>query len=564
MQIQRGCRRWFSIISNVRNPAELHYGRLTYTYDEHLERYPRMAQAYLARRRVTKKEVPPKILALAHPAPELAHELGLQRLSVELETETLLKVPLTTLSSSYFIGRFAEKHLKALLDEYAGKVLLCGRTPRLDRMAQYRELRARAVEWYRVFFFGEEPTELEREIEAKYLTEKQQKFMRFTRHRDNGLYKCKWTDSNQRCLEQYKNWQVRPLNEYPDFRPLFRPLDTAQKLEAQKALLELDGAGALERLRFWALTQAEYAAGSKANLKWVLQVNLVRLVHWCNSMEFLRVMRVPPDFQIELAVFHFHAWLLRDRLRQEDSFTSQYLVQLIDFTLRNYTMEKVGVLSIKKKNEFLKNVSQMMKLNLNVLSYHFGEAGPSDKYQRIDALVWSTVFLEKVERYSDEVYMFSEYAVRMHQFVRELPLRHLMQGMVEFDAAVGDYDFVSKIQRVNPPLSREEFEREFASDSKDKRYYYSHGLPNVVMPMQDDRANVKPRQIRKSTFVFRLLRLLRKYQTLENYDYYNEVDRQSQDRQHQKKTGWASEDHRLFAIGREFQAVQNIKRGIKK
>jgi hypothetical protein len=46
------------------------------------------------------------------------------------------------------------------------------------------------------------------------------------------------------------------------------------------------------------------------------------------------------------------------------------------------------------------------------------------------------------------------------------------------------------------------------------------------MPMLDERANVKPSQIRKSNFLFRLLRIIRKYEKLDNYDYYNEVERQ--------------------------------------
>jgi hypothetical protein len=82
-------------------------------------------------------------------------------------------------------------------------VLICGRTPPLASLPKYQQIRDKVVELYRVFFFGEQITQFEREVELKYLMDKQIKFMKYVNHRDNLLYRCKWTDSNQRCLEQY-------------------------------------------------------------------------------------------------------------------------------------------------------------------------------------------------------------------------------------------------------------------------------------------------------------------------------------------------------------------------
>ena len=42
--------------------------------------------------------------------------------------------------------------------------------------------------------------------------------------------------------------------------------------------------------------------------------------------------------------------------------------------------------------------------NLHFYGYKETKADP---YKQIDALVWSIIFLEKVERYSDEVYRMS-------------------------------------------------------------------------------------------------------------------------------------------------------------
>jgi hypothetical protein len=40
----------------------------------------------------------------------------------------------------------------------------------------------------------------------------------------------------------------------------------------------------------------------------------------------------------------------------------------------------------------------------------------------------------------------------------------LFNGLIEFDAYLVDPKYKQKIQAINPPLSKEEFEKEFDSD----------------------------------------------------------------------------------------------------
>lgn len=166
-------------------------------------------------------------------------------------------------------------------------------------------------------------------------------------------------------------------------------------------------------------------------------------MHWCNSMEFQRLMRIPPDFQIELAVIHFHGWLLINRLKQENTTPAAHMIKRMKFVLNNLTLERIGKLSIKKKNDFQKNVTEAMKLNVILLDYHFNKSPLSkdNPYVKIDGLVWSTVFLEKVERYGEEVYLFGEYAVKTYQMLKEMPIEQLNNCIVDFDAYVADYNY---------------------------------------------------------------------------------------------------------------------------
>lgn len=179
-------------------------------------------------------------------------------------------------------------------------------------------------------------------------------------------------------------------------------------------------------------------------------------------MEFLRLMRIPPDFQVELAVIHFHGWLFSNFLKRWDTPAANHMIKRIKYSLNVITTDRIGRLSIKKKNDFQKNVSSALKLNLTIFDYHFNKSPLSkdDPYVKIDALIWSTVFLEKVERYGDEVYLFSDYAVKSYKMLQEASYEDWMTCMIEFDAYIADYNFKEKVQAINPPLPKEEYEAE--------------------------------------------------------------------------------------------------------
>lgn len=74
-------------------------------------------------------------------------------------------------------------------------------------------------------------------------------------------------------------------------------------------------------------------------------------------------------------------------------------------------MERIGKIHLKKKNDFIKDVNHFMIHNRNALTKHFKSTYKHNPYEKIDALIWSTIFFEKVHRYSDEVYLMSEYLI---------------------------------------------------------------------------------------------------------------------------------------------------------
>ncbi len=59
------------------------------------------------------------------------------------------------------------------MDEYCAKVLISGRVPPMDKQAEYNEVKRQVLELYKTFFYGDEPSDFEKEIEFRYLALKQ-------------------------------------------------------------------------------------------------------------------------------------------------------------------------------------------------------------------------------------------------------------------------------------------------------------------------------------------------------------------------------------------------------
>jgi len=67
-------------------------------------------------------------------------------------------------------------------------------------------------------------------------------------------------------------------------------------------------------------------------------------------------------------------------------------------------MEKeVSKIHLRKKNEFVKDVDNYMRISTSYLEYHFNRNPKTiaNNYYKLDALVWSIIFFEKLPRYSE-------------------------------------------------------------------------------------------------------------------------------------------------------------------
>ena len=93
---------------------------------------------------------------------------------------------------------------------------------------------------------------------------------------------------------------------------------------------------------------------------------------------------------------------------------------------------------------------------------------------KLDALVWSFVFFEKVPRYSDEVYFIADYIDKHVKILKKISIEKIENGEFEFDIYRSEIDFKEKLIKLNGYLTPEEFAEEEKSERKIKKYHYNY------------------------------------------------------------------------------------------
>lgn len=90
---------------------------------------------------------------------------------------------------------------------------------------------------------------------------------------------------------------------------------------------------------------------------------------------------------------------------------------------------------MRKKGVLAKTLSSKIQLSTLLMDLHFNKSVQTSQnpYLSIDAFVWSLILCEKIDRYNDKVYQFSEYIVQNYWHMKRHNLSDLMEGIAEFD-----------------------------------------------------------------------------------------------------------------------------------
>jgi len=136
----------------------------------------------------------------------------------------------------------------------------------------------------------------------------------------------------------------------------------------------------------------------------------------------------------------------------------------------------------------------------------------------------------------------SEYLLQHYEYVKSLSYEEIIDGRIAWDAYRVPLDYKSRVLRVNPQLSKEEFDAELMSPEPIKKFFYTYeGEPGEKMPIDievDKKINRRVQYIKK-----KLVEVRNKYTTIDTFDYFAEREADEEDRvKREKKYVWKSKD----------------------
>lgn len=521
-------KRPFTIYSNQHIKAIVKQDNKQYVYDGYLNVYSELTRAYLAKRFTTKPEVWPKAYIIDE-TPKMASSLETQQLpfmKYMLSTDQMGRQrDMKDITPQFVMSSLLEPDHKEFLDQVCAKTVLNGDQVQMGQQMVEDLNRKKLVGLHRTFFFGDELSGFDRMVEFSYLNEKNDKLGRYHQSNKNARYKCQMLYSDLRRLNGIHNNILRDLEYYDDLRQIYEPLDNEDIRQNYLESMKLDENKKFDFFGLMTKMMLNKAFGENINRysRWAGSVFL-RILDHIRSIEFTHLLNLPTDFHIEYSILNLHIWMILRRLEKIPGRQSELMRRCLQDAFQAYSKMEVNKIHLKKKNDFVKDLNYFAELNRQNYERHFyrNQKTRENNYYKIDSLVWSTIFYEKVERYSDSVYMVSEYFVKHFKYLNSLSLEDIERGQLDFDVYRNSLDFKEKIQAINPPLSEEEFEAELNNSNLIKKFFYNYDDPELVMPIDEERKQLINHRF--DNVKLSVYKSLKKFETPDTYDYFNEKE----------------------------------------
>ena len=223
-----------------------------------------------------------------------------------------------------------------------------------------------------LFYFGENRTRLEREIEQVYLSAKQYKFRRAEKEKEMGkqfIEEVKWTERDQRILEEKINWQpTNPTLTDLNFRTYFEPLEYPKRVDYFLKFEKLDREwGWFEDWKFRYFTARFYDPKKSEYYDWVQEKLLIRIMNHLRSTEFTSILNIPHDYMIQAQIVQVHFWIVMNRLKRIGTREALILARRMEITLEMEIVRSSQSVNLKKSNVLTSTLERMLTMNSNIL-----------------------------------------------------------------------------------------------------------------------------------------------------------------------------------------------------
>lgn len=215
------------------------------------------------------------------------------------------------------------------------------------------------------------------------------------------------------------------------------------------------------------------------------------ITEYIKSIEFNHILDIPPDFHIELLILNMHVWLIFDRLKDfsEDKGTIDSFKNTLEGKFDEHNEEILLKIHMGRKNDLILDTKDYLKNMRKLFDYHFrlNLFTSVNPILKIDALVWSTVFLEKNDRYDDRIYLISSYLLETRNSLKRCSFEDIKQMKFAFNPFIVPVNYKQLIEKENPKLSPEEMKSAIEeSVPQNRKFRYDYKGKEGLIPKPDD------------------------------------------------------------------------------
>jgi len=361
----------FSIIHNYHSPPTLYLGNREFIFDEALKDYNKYIQAFLTKRFTHKKEIEPKI-KIINTVPSYHNDFYIQTTYPLYNLYDLTHMKylhnLKIYETGYIISRFFEEYEKPMLDAMLSKILINGRVPFIEDMAEFSKNKELVDSLIYKFYNGDKLSAFEREIERAYVYIKQENFaenvQKFNIDENIKLKEIHVTYSEINKQAGHINFRMphpdyffrsAPLFEAINVNLMFNTLFEIRYNSLSNNFVDnyLNPKSIYKKLKL----KYEYRNSllqSKHRIEFVADYIFRQVLQYIDSFEFHNEFDLNLNFKMSYNIILIHFWIIIQRLKLINSKFANFLIdelinKLIGFTNKN--VEKLKYFDTNTENE---------------------------------------------------------------------------------------------------------------------------------------------------------------------------------------------------------------------
>lgn len=443
---------------------------------------------FLDKRWISKHEIPPKIKIVNAPqsligilSTQKFHEKSKKIVSYD---ENMLRFlhEKGHIDRNYIFNTLFEKNEIDLTKEILDKVVINGYVVKyIENEEEYNEYNKNLSlinRFVGIFYDCNELTEKEKIIQAIYSQEKFEKWNRYSYSKSKYL-QCFITELDlmrSKGLVEFKENNFK--KGYVDIEKLQERFDVNLYLDT---LYEMKSYGRGQFRKFLLfLRHNEFYFRNIYKVKFMTSLILSRLSIFLNSEEFNKTFDCELDFYISNAILSMHLWLICQRLNdfKRSKIASDILTEILKIQKSDANKAFQQVDTLRKISKF-RNIQEIYEDQKISLHWHFKvyNSTVENPFYKIDSLVWSQIFREKISRYDDRVYKMSHYLIHHFNKLKTLTFEYFENFELKFDLSCIPLNYKDKILRYNPKLDDDTLLKEKFSNFQYKKYYYDYKSP---------------------------------------------------------------------------------------